>query len=149
MNKTIHELTPLNIADNDDEFIIYDTSAGDSKKITKGNLCNNSYSTEEQKTGGTWIDGKPIYRKVIDIGALPNNTTKFVAHNISNLGKVIHIYGYSYGGDFLPLPYTSANSIAYSVQIYADSTNIGIRTGADRSSYSSSYVVLEYTKTTE
>ena len=24
---------------------------------------SNSYSTEEVKTGGTWIDGKPIYRK--------------------------------------------------------------------------------------
>ena len=23
-----------------------------------------SYSTDEQPTGGTWIDGKPIYRKV-------------------------------------------------------------------------------------
>ena len=26
---------------------------------------NQSYSTSEQLTGGTWIDGKPIYRKVI------------------------------------------------------------------------------------
>ena len=25
-----------------------------------------SYSTTEQKTGGVWIDGKPIYRKVFD-----------------------------------------------------------------------------------
>ena len=25
----------------------------------------NSYSTDEIKTGGTWIDGKPIYRKVV------------------------------------------------------------------------------------
>ena len=27
----------------------------------------NSYSTDEIKTGGTWIDGKPIYRKVINL----------------------------------------------------------------------------------
>lgn len=27
---------------------------------------NNSYSTDEIKTGGTWIDGKPIYRIVIE-----------------------------------------------------------------------------------
>ena len=28
---------------------------------------NNTYSTEERLTGGVWIDGKPIYRKVISI----------------------------------------------------------------------------------
>ena len=27
----------------------------------------NSYSTDEIKTGGVWIDGKPIYRKVVEI----------------------------------------------------------------------------------
>lgn len=27
----------------------------------------NSYSTDEKRTGGTWIDGKPIYRKVFEI----------------------------------------------------------------------------------
>lgn len=27
----------------------------------------NSYSIDEIKTGGTWIDGKPIYRKVVEI----------------------------------------------------------------------------------
>ena len=26
---------------------------------------SNPYSTEEVKTGGKWIDGKPIYRKVV------------------------------------------------------------------------------------
>ena len=30
-----------------------------------------SYSTEETLTGGTWIDGKPIYRKVI-LNPTPN-----------------------------------------------------------------------------
>ena len=29
-----------------------------------------SYSTTEQKTGGVWIDGKPIYRKVIEINGI-------------------------------------------------------------------------------
>jgi hypothetical protein len=35
-----------------------------------------NYSTSEVATGETWIDGKPIYRKIIDCGALPNATTK-------------------------------------------------------------------------
>ena len=37
-----------------------------------------SYSTNEVKTGGKWIDGKPIYRKVVDFGALPNASEKTV-----------------------------------------------------------------------
>lgn len=32
-----------------------------------------SYSETEQKTGGVWIDGKPIYRKVIEVnGIIPS-----------------------------------------------------------------------------
>lgn len=34
----------------------------------------NSYSTSEIKTNKTWIDGKPIYRKVISVGGLTINT---------------------------------------------------------------------------
>lgn len=30
-----------------------------------------SYSTTEQKTGGYWIDGKPIYRKVFNVNGNP------------------------------------------------------------------------------
>ena len=65
MNKTIHELNSLAQAQADDELIIYDVSEGESKKIQVQALNNPNYSTTEQKTGGTWIDGKPIYRKVL------------------------------------------------------------------------------------
>lgn len=33
-----------------------------------------NYSTDEVKTGGTWIDGKPIYRRVIALNAPAANT---------------------------------------------------------------------------
>lgn len=55
---------------------------------TVGN--STTYSTEE-KTIGTWIDGKTLYRKVISVGSLPNNTTDLVAHGISNLYQIIKI----------------------------------------------------------
>lgn len=66
MNKTIHELNSLAQAQADDEFIIYDVSENESKKIQVQALNNPNYSTTEQKTGGKWIDGKPIYRKTLD-----------------------------------------------------------------------------------
>lgn len=49
-----------------------------------------TYSTSEQKIG-TWINGNPIYRKVIEVGNMPNNTTKNVAHGIDGLDAVLSI----------------------------------------------------------
>jgi hypothetical protein len=45
---------------------------------------NNSYSQTEALTGGTWIDGKPIYRKVISFTApsTGNHTQVQVNHNL-------------------------------------------------------------------
>ena len=48
-----------------------------------------SYSTDEQLTGGTWIDGKPIYRKTWTGTGNPNSFN----HNIDSLGDVIKIDG--------------------------------------------------------
>ena len=41
-----------------------------------------NHSNIEQKTGETWIDGKPIYTKTINTGALKPSSAKNVAHNI-------------------------------------------------------------------
>ena len=111
---------------------------------------SNSYSTDEVKTGGKWIDGKPIYRKTISCGALPNNTTKKVAHGISNLGRVIKTEGYSVGsagssGSFIPVPYVSGVPMA----MYIDTADIVLQTSGTYSNYSDTYVTIEYTKTTD
>ena len=111
---------------------------------------SNSYSTDEVKTGGKWIDGKPIYRKTIDCGALPNNTTKNVAHGIDNLGRVIKTEGYSVGtagsaGAFIPLPYVSGIPMA----MYIDLTNIVLQASGNYTNYIDTYITIEYTKTTD
>lgn len=48
------------------------------------------YSLEEREIG-VWTDGKPLYEKTIDFGALPNNTTKTVSYNISDLDYFVKI----------------------------------------------------------
>ena len=110
-----------------------------------------NYSTSETIIG-TFL-GKPLYRKVIDCGNLPNNDTKSVAHNISNIERTIRCFGSAkYGAYFLDLPYLaiSSGSIsgANSIGATADATNINIITGTNRTSWSA-YVVVEYTKTTD
>ena len=51
-------------------------------KYNLGNVCTKAYSTNETVIG-TWIDGKPIYRKVIEL----NNIT--VSTNWVDTGVVI------------------------------------------------------------
>lgn len=46
------------------------------------------YSTTETKTNKVWIDGKPIYRKVVEFGGFPNNGSKDVATGIENISRI-------------------------------------------------------------
>lgn len=108
------------------------------------------YSTSEQRIG-TWIDGKPIYRKVIDCGALPNNTIKSIAHNINNLDifTKIYIFGINPSGNYhISYSVYDNNAVANSVTAYANSTAVVFITKNDRSAYTG-YAILEYTKTTD
>ena len=109
------------------------------------------YSTTETKTNKVWIDGKPIYRKVIDLGALPNATTKTVNHGISNLDAIINWYGYaerpSDGGHF-PLPYVFGGLAENNIGVFASPSVITVTTGTDRSAMTGT-IILEYTKTTD
>ena len=104
-----------------------------------------AYSTEEHLTGRKWIDGKDIYRKVVDVGALPNDTTKQVAHSIT-YDAIVSLTGICSNSDnaFLPMP-AVATSSAYAIELSIDITNVVITTAQDRSAFSG-YVILEYTK---
>ena len=116
-------------------------------------ILNDIYLEEERKTNKVWIDGKTIYRKVIDFGALPNATKKDVAHNISNLEQFIRIEGVSTRQDntkfsqSLPLVYKNIES-NYNTSLGVDVQTVSIQTKEDRSMFNG-YVILEYTKTTE
>lgn len=107
------------------------------------------YSTEEQKIG-RWIDGKPLYRKVVDFGNLPNATLKNVSHQISNLDTVIDVKGISQTTDntFSPIPFSSGINLTGNIQITINNTAIFIRTGQDKSS-ETAIIIIEYTKTTD
>ena len=114
------------------------------------NLENSSYSTSEVKTNATWIDGKPIYKKTIDCGALPNATGKSVAHGITNLGDLVKLEGGAIfpGYNWIPLPYPDQSGSGV-VGIILNPTVVYIFSGENRSQYTKSYVTLWYTKTTD
>ena len=119
-------------------------------KYNLGDLGKEIYSTDETVIG-TWIDGKPIYRKVIDFGALPNTNLKYVAHNINNIKIFTKAYGIAYRDSDkinMPLPYVNNSAITNGINIYTDNTKIYIRTGVDLTNVTA-HVILEYTKTTD
>lgn len=117
------------------------------------NISVENYSTEE-KIIGTWIDGKPLYRKTIDCGSLPIATRKVVPHGISNLKIIADWKGTFYNSSYTqaPIPYIVTESqtiyVNYHVSIEATINNIILYTGIDRSGYNA-YITLDYTKTTD
>ena len=103
------------------------------------------YSLEEREIG-VWKDGKPLYEKTIDFGAIPNSTSKSVAHNISNLDKIVSFDGVMISSDsFETLP-SGENS---NFRLTANDTNINVVTSANWNDWSSSFITIRYTKTTD
>jgi len=107
-------------------------------------FSNPSLSSTSSKTP----EQRQVFRKVINFGALPNTATKNIAHEITitNAFTFTRIYGSSSdttGNQFIPIPYaSSANSIELSV----NATNISITTTSNRSSFNTTYIILEYIK---
>lgn len=110
------------------------------------------YSTEEIKTGETWIDGRPIYRKVIEIAQFPNATTISIPHEIISAGFIAVDPGRSYAqesnsvGAGISIPFVYSGGAV--VSAFADRTNLHIYTSTDRRAYKG-WMTLNYTKTTD
>lgn len=124
-----------------------------SQKIDFTTLSGN-YSTTEVDTGFTWANGKTIYKKTIEFGALPKSTRKTVPHGISNLDYVVKIESdamvHSGGdGNCIPLPFPSTDSSANSVEITVNNTNVIVTTRIDfwGDNYDTCYATIYYTKT--
>jgi hypothetical protein len=116
-------------------------------------VAETTYSTEEQKTGETWIDGRPIYRKVIDFGLLNQQGTLYKDHNIKNLGQIVTARAIGYvDGMYYPIPFAAVSSMFSSKNIgfRVNSTQAMIGVGTTTDFYTHTAIaILEYTKTTD
>lgn len=107
------------------------------------------YSQEETDTGKTWIDGKKIYRKVYQLGQLPNNTKKEIPADFSNIENIINMFSQassSIENTSISLPFINADGSI--VSVYKNLDGFVLATNVDASQYDKSFVILEYTKTT-
>lgn len=107
-----------------------------------------NYSTTEQVIG-TWIDGKPLYRKVATVSAITgNNTWKSVDNAPTNVRTYINAYGYLFnqqtGVCTYKVPFAQPNNLQYAVCLHSNQYLAG--TGVDGLGM---FIVYEYTKTTD
>ena len=108
-------------------------------------LGKTEYSTEE-KVVGKWIDGKPVYRKVLS-ATLPSATGNSVASLTSlNIGSLVRIESFTTTGARLPNNYKDASNNGYSLYISGTSLLAQLTSAVYGRSIN---VILEYTKTTD
>ena len=128
-----------------------EVKSGDMHAVTSNAVAESlSYSTTEQKTGGVWIDGKPIYRKVIDFGVLPNTTSKTVLTGITNVQNYTNIYGVAWTnlGYVRSVPFVRTSGKVLDLTI-TPQNEVTIETNGDESQFINCSIILEYTKTTD
>jgi hypothetical protein len=105
------------------------------------------FSTTETATNVKWIDGKTVYVKVIDFGAIPDTSTKSVAHGLAAGFQIIEMsfmIRRSTDNDHRHVPYVSLNS-ASDASMNIDGTNVNIDTESAWTNFTG-VVILWYTK---
>lgn len=116
-----------------------------------------NYSTEEVPTGGTWIDGKPIYRKVFTGVSTSESLQKI---NAPDIEVVINLYGFlaRSDGSYIPLnvadPAAQSNVITANmmkISFYGPDKTINFSKGSVFTELSGANyaIICEYTKTTD
>lgn len=105
--------------------------------------------SDEVLTGET-LAGKPVYQRLVDIGTLPNSTSKTINTGITNAYYFWIDPTYSMvisGGGGYPLPYVDPANVANSigVRIIGHGQSIVVSTRADWSTYAG-LVAVKYTK---
>lgn len=106
----------------------------------------NTYSTTETKTDMTWIDGKPIYRKVLSFSTNATiNVWDNHPHGISNLDKPLPTckMAVTYNGSW----YICPNDLV--IEMYVNAVNLSYYNNSTALANQPAIAILEYTKTTD
>ena len=120
------------------------------KNVVNANDDKFNYTQEEQRIG-TWIDSKPIYRKVVDLGSLGTQTQISYGNQIDTITS---FGGYLYqdnGGNMPLIEYTSSLWRAITYTITSQHTMNVLINRSNTSAWSDwkLKIVIEYTKTTD
>ena len=119
----------------------------------------NTYSTSEINTGKTWIDGKPIYRKVFNYTGVFSqvNGSDTTIGSIANFAEIVSLSGIlKVGSNWQQIPFINYtyNSISVeninSFRLWVSSTEVKLKcyrgSNVPEQTLSGLFVVVEYTK---
>lgn len=121
------------------------------KVIKKG---FNGYSTDEKRIG-TWVDGRPVYRKVVPVTLPSKEGNTSTPHGISNMDTLVN-YSLTWYDILEDAWYDRfrlrESTYGVAMEMNINRTNILIITNKTnnidwRSRTSKAYSILEYTKT--
>ena len=113
-------------------------------------INNNLKFSSNEIVVGEYLN-KPLYRKVMEFGNLPNKTVVYKNHGISNIDKIIGIKAIGTDGThFYPIPFVPTVHMFSntSVTLRANKTQVGVFASSDFTSHTAT-IILEYTKTTD
>lgn len=106
------------------------------------------YSTDEQWTGEYWIDGKKIYCKVVSVSGFTKD--KYVAHNISNLHRILScdLFVMFNDGTNHMMPRAHKDNEHDGISVQVTKTNLILQVGQSNGFADvTGYAILKYIKT--
>ena len=107
-------------------------------------LEQDRFEEEEIRTTKQFL-GQPVYRKVVDVGALPNATTKTVSHGL-DVSRIVSIGGIATNGSsYINLPHVNTAAVGNGVNLNINGADVSLTTGINFSSYKG-FVFIEYTR---
>lgn len=116
-------------------------------------ICGQTYFSDPALNSTTSAQPiqRPVFRKVINFGALPNTAPKTAAHGIAPTTSYSFTRMYATATDpvnklYIPIPYASSTA-GKIIELSADATNVTITTASNLTAYTVCYVVLEYITT--
>ena len=127
------------------------TDTPESNPQTGGVIYLPTIYSEEEREVGVWRDGKPLYQKSINIGAVTANTVKVIDITSLNVDYVADYIATAVltNGWKVPLPQTHTSSMSYQAFCrLSSSTQLAVGVGSSVG-ISDGYVTLQYTKTTD
>ena len=130
----------------------YSASTTDSYSCNYVNEINDKFNyTQEEQRIGTWIDGKPIYRQVINTTG--DSSQGQTIATISNIDNIVNMFGWVKNGNMHRSCSTAFfGSTAWASQLYRDSQYIIVECGSNFASFKNGAtitLICEYTKTTD
>ena len=131
----------------------YSTSTTDTYSCNYINEAKlEEYSTTE-KIIGRWIDGKPIYRKVLNSVGLAGNTKKSIAYNIDNLDKIWIENGFAINAlRIVTVPMVGYNgNVSDKVDVWIEKQEnvVKLYSNGGWGKDWTFYIILNYTKSTD